>query len=342
MVEEVKTETPIEMPEANLEGAMNTVTGEVSADILKLKEELATQYIEDLKAKKNQGVSWLIIWEGKWLKDYLVSNNIWDRIMDNIKWSLLGWLFNTVDKESFEINGVTYNSVFDYLKPVKEQLDAANTPEELEMLKKELLPWTATTTVVSNTDKQDETKEVLASWSYTYPLSWRKVNSPVGDRTLPGIGKHIHKGIDIAAAPWTPILSIATGQVESVGVGGPKWFNGYGNYMVVKLDNGYRVLYGHMSKLAQKKDGTLRKVGDRIKAWEQAGLVGNTWTSTGAHLHLEIREWTYNDTVNYFSRAYKDPLALLPVTEDMVTKETLARIDKNVLKTEAEIEQNVV
>ena len=54
MVDEVKTETPIETPETGLEEAMKTATGEVSDDILKLKEELATQYIEDLKAKKGK------------------------------------------------------------------------------------------------------------------------------------------------------------------------------------------------------------------------------------------------------------------------------------------------
>ena len=49
-------------------------------------------------------------------------------------------MFKTVDKESFEIDGVKYDSIFDYLKPVKEGLDGANTVEELEALKKELLP----------------------------------------------------------------------------------------------------------------------------------------------------------------------------------------------------------
>ena len=47
MVEETKTETPIETPETGLDNVLKTATGEVSADILKLKEEIAAKYVEE-------------------------------------------------------------------------------------------------------------------------------------------------------------------------------------------------------------------------------------------------------------------------------------------------------
>jgi murein DD-endopeptidase MepM/ murein hydrolase activator NlpD len=109
--------------------------------------------------------------------------------------------------------------------------------------------------------------------------------------------------------------------------------------MEVKLTNGYRVLYGHMSKLAQNADGTLRKVGDTIKQNDQVGLVGTTGLSTGNHLHLEIREGTIDDNLNYFSRKYLDPIALLPVTEDMLTADALAKVDKTKLMEKADDKQ---
>jgi len=58
-------ETPIETPidtttdtsETKLDNILQTATGEVSADILKLKEEIAAKYVAELKAKKENGIS---------------------------------------------------------------------------------------------------------------------------------------------------------------------------------------------------------------------------------------------------------------------------------------------
>ena len=47
--------------------------------------------------------------------------------------------------------------------------------------------------------------------------------------------------------------------------------------------NGVTSLYGHLSERNVK-------AGDKVKAGSRVGLSGNTGNSTGAHLHLEIRE----------------------------------------------------
>lgn len=129
------------------------ITGEMSEDILKLKKEIAKKYIEELKEKKDMWMGKLLIGKGKSLENYLVSENKWDQIMDTIKWNIMDKLLGSVDKQSFVIGWVTYNSIFEYLKPVKEKLDNAKTEAELKVLEHEILtastivaPVVATTT----------------------------------------------------------------------------------------------------------------------------------------------------------------------------------------------------
>ena len=57
---------------------------------------------------------------------------------------------------------------------------------------------------------------------------------------------------------------------------------GYGNYVVIRHNNGLETIYGHLSKHLVRENQTVR-AGDPI------GLGGNTGRSTGSHLHFETR-----------------------------------------------------
>jgi murein DD-endopeptidase MepM/ murein hydrolase activator NlpD len=62
---------------------------------------------------------------------------------------------------------------------------------------------------------------------------------------------------------------------------------GYGQFVYIEHEiNGQSILsvYAHM----QRNSSPLR-VGDTVQVGDFLGLVGNTGTSTGPHLHLEIR-----------------------------------------------------
>lgn len=104
----------------------------------------------------------------------------------------------------------------------------------------------------------------------THPL-------PGGIRTQ---GIHGYNGVDFAAAVGTPILAAASGEVIVSKRSG--WNGGYGNYIVVRHQNGTQTLYAHLSSNAVG-------VGARVGAGEVIGYVGNTGRSTGAHLHFEVR-----------------------------------------------------
>lgn len=60
--------------------------------------------------------------------------------------------------------------------------------------------------------------------------------------------------------------------------------NSYGNYVLMKHDNGMYTLYAHLSY------GTVQVyAGQRVSKGTRLGYMGNTGTSYGGHLHFEIR-----------------------------------------------------
>jgi murein DD-endopeptidase MepM/ murein hydrolase activator NlpD len=111
------------------------------------------------------------------------------------------------------------------------------------------------------------------------------ISDGFGPRASPGgIGSTDHKGVDFTPGEGTPIQSVADGVVSLVqrSDGG-----GLGVYVMVDhVIDGQKVtsVYGHMLP-----GSTTVEVGQVVTVAQTIGRVGNTGTSTGAHLHLEIR-----------------------------------------------------
>lgn len=102
---------------------------------------------------------------------------------------------------------------------------------------------------------------------------------PLPDGTLTdtfGAGRG-HGGIDLAAPAGTEIYAAADGIVETAG-----WEKGYGNYIILRHEDGFRTLYGHCAALLVTQE-TAVHCGDCI------ALVGETGDATGPHLHFEVR-----------------------------------------------------
>ena len=124
----------------------------------------------------------------------------------------------------------------------------------------------------------EDKRSLSASTPSIWPVrGW--ITSPFGNRISPfsGIPK-FHEGIDIAAQTGTPVMAPADGVVVKAG-----FASGYGN--MVELSHGYGVktLFAHNSRLTVK-------AGQKVKRGDVICHVGDTGSSTGPHLHYEVRQ----------------------------------------------------
>ncbi len=113
------------------------------------------------------------------------------------------------------------------------------------------------------------------------PVSGRK-SSDFGYRLHP-IYKVwlLHSGMDLAAGNGQPIYAASAGQVALAGMRG-----GSGNYTCI----GHGTYQGsNMSTCYAHQSQILVSVGQRVTAGQLIGRVGTTGTSTGYHLHFEVR-----------------------------------------------------
>jgi ABC-type multidrug transport system fused ATPase/permease subunit len=124
-------------------------------------------------------------------------------------------------------------------------------------------------------------EEMLASIPAIQPIrndDLTRVASGYGYRIHPIYKvRKLHTGMDFTAPEGTEIFATGDGVVVQV----ETLTNGYGRHVVIQHGFGYETLYAHMSQILVKK-------GQKIKRGEVIGLVGNTGTSVGAHLHYEV------------------------------------------------------
>lgn len=103
-------------------------------------------------------------------------------------------------------------------------------------------------------------------------------------------GERGHTGEDYSMPIGKPLTMIAKGTVVDVGLGHN---GGYGNFVVVQLDNGMYVKMAHLDKVYVKKG---QRVGAGSAGGGRAvviGTSGNSGLSTGPHLHLDYAR-SYN------------------------------------------------
>lgn len=104
------------------------------------------------------------------------------------------------------------------------------------------------------------------------------LTSTFGMRNSPFTGKRkMHEGLDIAARTGTPVYATADGIVSKA-----QTAPGYGKLVIIDHGYGYRTYYAHNSQM-------FVKAGQRIKRGEKIAAVGNTGSSTGSHVHYEVR-----------------------------------------------------
>jgi murein DD-endopeptidase MepM/ murein hydrolase activator NlpD len=162
------------------------------------------------------------------------------------------------------------------LEPSRDALQAITSVKEgLEWLSKQATVQERILDELSQAAEQRSSR--WASTPSIWPVKgW--VTSGFGPRISPFTEKPAwHDGLDIGAAPNTPVRAPAQGRITSIGYD-PKLGN------MVRVDHGFGVetLYGHLAK-------ALVKEGQRVERGDVIALVGSSGLSTGPHLHYMVK-----------------------------------------------------
>jgi len=112
---------------------------------------------------------------------------------------------------------------------------------------------------------------VAGRGAMAWPVEGR-LTSPYGRRD-----GRTHRGIDVAAPVGTPVRAVRDGTVAYAG-----WKGGYGNTVDIAHDGGQVTRSAHQSEL-------LVRTGEEVERGQVVGRVGTTGSSTGPHLHFEVR-----------------------------------------------------
>ncbi len=121
------------------------------------------------------------------------------------------------------------------------------------------------------------------------------ISSGFGNRIAPcRYCSSYHRGVDFVPGRGAPTYAMADGVVTQ-----SEFSGGYGQHVYITHQiNGQSVMtvYAHL-----QRDSSPLRVGETVSAGDFVGLVGNTGTSTGPHLHFEVR----------IDGVYVDPFAFL-------------------------------
>ena len=122
------------------------------------------------------------------------------------------------------------------------------------------------------------------------PKNITRISSYFGWRILWGRSDY-HLGIDIPAAAGTDIYASNGGTVVTA-----TYHYSYGYYVLIDHGGGFATLYAHNSRL-------LVKAGDVVEQGDVIAKMGTTGSSSGNHLHFEVRKnGKVQNPLNYVKR----------------------------------------
>lgn len=112
------------------------------------------------------------------------------------------------------------------------------------------------------------------------PVPGHAVNSPFGLRKMPWESRgRLHQGVDIAAPSGTKVVAVEDGVVTRSGNSAS-----YGRFVEVRHASGLTSFYAHLGRVERGA-----RSGQAVAAGDPIGRIGSSGTSTGPHLHFEIR-----------------------------------------------------
>lgn len=185
--------------------------------------------------------------------------------------------YSALSKKEDEVNA-ELSKLYAENKDLQADLDRVNTAKaEFEKIIADLIAG-----------EQGDHNSQYTGGTFTWPVpGYYKITSYYGNRKDPfdKTSNEFHKGLDISGSGigGKPIVACASGKVTFAGFN--EW--GYGNYVVLNHGNNAKgqlltTHYAHMRSVAVKS-------GQYVARGQIIGYVGTTGSSTGNHLHLEVR-----------------------------------------------------
>jgi len=103
----------------------------------------------------------------------------------------------------------------------------------------------------------------------------------------------MHEGMDFTAPVGTEIYATGNGTISKIEMNG----RGYGHNVMINHGYAYETLYGHCSRIVVRQ-------GQKVKRGDLIAYVGNSGSSTGPHLHYEVRK--HGNPINPVNFYYND------------------------------------
>ncbi len=177
--------------------------------------------------------------------------------------------FFSVDKELFD----THNSVLNKIDAFTRQIDFEKSS-------------------FSEISKYLTVKNTIYSHTPSIKPTYGRISQGYGYRVHPIYDvKHFHHGVDIANREGSVIYATADGKVVDRG-----YHKDYGYYLLIDHGYGYKTFYGHFRK-------RFVITGQEVTKYQIIGEMGSTGTSTGSHLHYEVRFYGKStNPINYFNK----------------------------------------
>ena len=123
----------------------------------------------------------------------------------------------------------------------------------------------------------------VATGNFANPALGYSITSSFGYRTHPIHGdRRLHTGTDFGTPTGTIVRAADGGQVTFAGISG-SLTSGYGRLVIVDHGNGMETYYAHLQNFFVQQ-------GDIIAQGDPVGRADSTGSSTGPHLHFEIRQ----------------------------------------------------
>lgn len=130
---------------------------------------------------------------------------------------------------------------------------------------------------VEESAKNRELKDILLALPSRMPVNDYYTTSHFGIRKHPISGRpRFHAGIDLVPRSDDSVFPVKPGTVILA-----RFYNDYGNTVIVRHERGIETLYAHLARIDVRE-------GLEVDAQTVLGTVGNTGASTGKHLHFEV------------------------------------------------------